>query len=211
MVNHKDDWRQLPRMGKRKRQVLEILNRSYEHGRRSAKRFKEHEEADLYLKEGHLEVYEDLKELFTEANLGWVSREHIFSSAAGEELPPSPWLKLPIGDETRMLLEVAPPNVRAEYDRLAEAADKARTSKNELESWGKWIKLIEFELAHVKTLKNREAFQKRWGALKSSVYAAIRVLEKEGLIERRKSKAGRVTFRRITRPLAERVRSRRRA
>jgi hypothetical protein len=58
MVNHKDDWRQLPRMGKRKRQVLSILDDAYEYDRAFASRY-----ADLLSEESEIPVrYTPLQE-----------------------------------------------------------------------------------------------------------------------------------------------------
>jgi hypothetical protein len=69
MVNHKDDWRQQPRMGKRKRQVLSILDDAYEYDRAFASRY-----AALLGEE----------EVTDPAAWSWRSRAEIFLEAAEE-------------------------------------------------------------------------------------------------------------------------------
>jgi DNA-binding MarR family transcriptional regulator len=154
-------------MGKRKRQVLTILNERYEHNR----------------KIGSDWAKQNAQDFIEEDTPAWMSRENILATAAKEELPPYPWQGLPTLDLERLILEVTPQPLREEYDRLAASALKVRNKGLNAEAWEGWEEFWEFKNKEIMPLRHGKAFKKRWGALRGSLYWAVKALEKEGLVK----------------------------
>ncbi len=168
MVNHKDDWRQQPRMGKRKRQVLSILDDAYEYDRAFASRY-----ADLLSEE----------EATDPAAWSWRSRAEIFHEAAEEDLPPPPWPDLPVLPLTRMIFEIAPEDLRAKYDEMARRQARLKAGSSLAEAWEGWKELRAFEVQSMMPLRHGEAFKERWDTLRRGLNLAVKALERDGLIK----------------------------
>ncbi len=168
------DWLRLPRWGKRKRQVLTVLNKEYEEAEAEAADTREWLEED--------EDYELFAGILDEQNWGLMSREEILREVASAETGKD--LRARGGALTGLILEVAPEDLWQEYLAKAAAVDSAKTHLRPPE----WIPAIR-ELAlfvhkNIRPLRLTPRFKKRWGALRSSTYAAIRALEKQGYIIR---------------------------
>jgi hypothetical protein len=166
MVNHKDDWRQQPRMGKRKRQVLRVLAEAY---------------SSDAAESGDPEV--------EEPQWGWMTREEILvgviSVGTGKKIDQT------YSPMTGLVLEVAPQALQVRYHNLADTAHQITAGTYPpQEGWAMLAKKLEdfqqlenLVKGSLLPLRHGFEFKKRWGATRSSCYAAIRALEKQGFIE----------------------------
>lgn len=170
------DWLRLPRWGKRKRQVLIVLNKEYEEAKAAA------DDTLGWIEED--EDYELFADSLDEQSWGLMSREEILREAASAETGKD--LRARGGALTGLILEIAPEALREEYLARHAAIDSARTPRLQpTEVMVAMRELHVFVRGRVRPLRLTPRFKKRWGALRSSTYAAIRALEAQGFIERR--------------------------
>ncbi len=169
------DWLRLPRWGKRKRQVLTVLNEEYE-------------EAETYAADSREWLTEDDYTLFAdkldEQSWGLMTREEVLREVASLETGKD--LSVRGSVLTGLILEVAPEDLRREYLAKAAEVDLALRPRIQSAELVAALRELRFFLhKNIQPLRLTPQFKKRWGALRSSTYAAIRALEAQGFIERR--------------------------
>jgi hypothetical protein len=162
-------------MGKRKRQVLFLLSKAYDF------------DEVVALDDSDGEILKD--SFFGEREWGWMTREEILRNIAGDDIGKD--LDGAFSPLTGMVLEIAPRALQDEYKirseittRLADVLKRGNVGTPEMtESLEKFEGFVQFVRRKLLPFRHSPEFKKRWGSLRTSCYAAIRSLKKQGLIE----------------------------